>query len=126
MKTPVEVKGIMHSLRSAILTNAACASAYDSWSDKFSREDIRKAWLGHGYTKLTIDEIKQLSREELYSFGFMRWSDELLVIPLYLFNLIADGEELYCIDGSTEIKEAGKIDLDVRGGCIAFGFTHPN
>ena len=60
--------------------------------------------------------------------NFGRWSDDsqLRLIPLYLWHCIANGEVLTCIDGKTKIKGLDEIDLDVRFGCIAYGFDRRN
>jgi hypothetical protein len=46
-----------------------------------------------------------------------------MLIPLWAFNYIADGEVLTCIDGTTAIFGKDKVDNDVRFGCIAHGFA---
>jgi len=47
------------------------------------------------------------------------------LIPLWAYNYVGDGETLVSIDGSPAVKGKDEIDLDVRFGCIAYGFTDP-
>jgi hypothetical protein len=71
---------------------------------------------------LTTEELKQLDADELWDLGFNKFNDSLILIPLWAFNYIKDGEVLYCIDGCKNIKGQDDIDLDIRFGCIAYGF----
>ena len=53
------------------------------------------------------------------------WSDDgptVWLIPLWIWNYIADNQELVCIDGS-KTTDKDLVDLDVRANCIAYGFS---
>lgn len=109
---------------------AAQSAAYTSWSDDFSRKKIREVWNDTRAAvrkarvrRLTIAELRAIPKASLNRFGFRNWDADLILIPLYIFNYIADGEMLTSIGGDTKAKTPGELDLDVRCGCVAFGFT---
>lgn len=121
----------LKAARNRLVTEAAMASAYDSWSDEFSRKDIRRAWedsdeLQPWGRRVSIDEIRSISTDELLDLGFQKWDDTLRVIPLWVWNYIQDGSVLTDINGQESIKGTDDIDLDVRFGCIAYGFKTEN
>ena len=102
---------------------ASQVNVYDkNWSKEFCVEQIKEA------TQKIPSQINEdidfsvLSRKELYSIGFSNWDGRLVTIPLFLWDFIADGTEITCIDGEIAIKGKGSIDLDTRGGCIPYGF----
>jgi hypothetical protein len=114
-------------LRSALLTvamRAAMGAAYPTWSDEFARKEVRDTWSDTS-EQFTLMELARVPEGVLRNYGFSRWSeeDDLMLVPLWAFNRIADGEHLICIDGTNAIKGTDDVDLDVRGGCLAFGFT---
>jgi hypothetical protein len=64
-------------------------------------------------TDLNIDEMKEL--------GFRKWSttDEMLLIPLWLFYFVDPELTVHCIDNTdVKFKDA---DNDTRGGLLAYG-----
>lgn len=117
----------LQAARNRIVNAAAMASAYDSWSDEFSRKDIRRAWADSSHQpwerRVSLDEIRAISAEKLSDLGFGRWDETLRVIPLWAWNYIEDGCTLTSISGDEKIKGVDDIDLDVRFGCIAWGFA---
>jgi hypothetical protein len=129
--TPLEILQI--SLR-RVATSAAMSSAYENWSDEFSRKEILSTWRNEGrngakvWEPLTIDDLKSITIEDLKKLGFSLWDDrdeeKLYLIPLWAWNIIADGTPLKSINGETKLKDS-TIDLDVRGGCIAYGVVLP-
>lgn len=130
MSDAVQEMGTARYLQSVlkhIATRAAMASAYESWEDGYSRVSTRKAWLDTEHEpwhrRVTVAELQKLPIEDLRMLGFVGWDDKLTCIPLWAFNYIADGETLTCIDGKTAVKGTDDIDLDVRFGCIAYGFA---
>lgn len=72
--------------------------------------------------KLT-DDYTELNRKELLKVGFRDWdkTSNLLLIPYELFDKIPDGTKLTSIDGEVKIKGKDSIDMDIRGGLIAWG-----
>lgn len=115
---------VLHELAQA----AACGAAYESWSDDFSRKECREVWNDSPASmrkprarQVTVLDLATLSSAERLTLGIHHWDDKLDVLPLWMFNYIANGEVLTCIDGSKAAKGRDPIDLDVRGGCIAFG-----
>jgi hypothetical protein len=77
---------------------------------------------------VTIDQLQDKSNAELLAEGYRWWDGQLMLIPLRLYENIADGETLICIDGTTAVKGKDNIDLDIRGleGLIAYGFYSLN
>lgn len=121
------VARFLFSILNSIASAAASGAAYQSWPDDFARKEARDAWAGidRGWgQKLTVKQLQTVRGPDRQKLGFSKWDDEgvLILIPLWAFNVIADGEELTSISGETKIKGQDEIDLDVRFGCIAWGF----
>lgn len=102
-----------------------------NWSQEFSYKEVLDL---HSHIKSQIPNIlekhlKELTKEELLSLGFKKWDEDmpdLLLIPLWIYDLIPSGTELISIDGSKVVKGQDEIDLDVRFGCIAYGLEVQN
>lgn len=113
-----------------LASTAAQSAAYPQWTDDFSRKEVREVWSDQQAPlrkqrdrRVTVAQLREISKEQLRFLGFRTWDDSgLQLIPLWAFNYIADGEVLCCIDKAELRKGIDNIDLDVRGGCIAFGF----
>lgn len=74
---------------------------------------------------LTVADLSSIPVTDMFKLGFGNWDGKIMLIPLWAFKLIADGEELVSIEGDTVVVGCGEIDTDTRFGCIAFGFHHP-
>ena len=120
--------------RTSILTTAASAAAFHGpWSDDFCIKEIKRVWnnttsvldkpIGE---PLMAEDLREVSTDDLFSLGFGRWSgdSQLLLIPIWAWNFIADGQEVISINGETKVKGTDDIDLDHRGGYLAWGFSH--
>jgi len=122
---------IARCMRLAANTAAQCG-AYPSWSGAFCKEECERAYKFHdwngplkSFRTVTCAELASLTDSELSLLGFEEWGENgLRLIPIYAFNIIADGERLTSISGNIKTKGVDDIDLDVRFGCIAFGFHH--
>jgi hypothetical protein len=108
---------------------AASGAAYKNWGDDFARKEIREVWENVGAPlrkkhsrKVTLSELQAANKLRLKDMGFLNWDNDLVVIPLWAFNYVADGERLVSIFGETKTKGQDEIDLDTRFGCIAYGF----
>lgn len=113
----------LHNLQNVFASRAAQGAAYHSWSDKFAREEVLEFWLNkEGARRLSKNDILSVNRTQLWELGFGNWDGKLILIPLWVYNYIADGEILTSISGEEKIKGQDNIDLDVRFGCIASGF----
>ena len=53
------------------------------------------------------------------------WDGKLWLFNEDEFNKLPDGFELKCINGKTYTKGKDYIDMDTRGGWLAFGVEHP-
>lgn len=123
---------VKKNLANRLINFAAIASqcAAYSWDSDFIKSELDKEWRGvprHGnrvFIKLEIDDLRLLTKDELYAFGFGNWSDDLVLIPLWARHVIANGEIVYDIFGEEYILGVDKIDLDVRFGCLAYGFKY--
>jgi len=75
--------------------------------------------------RFTSDQILSLDEADLKDLGFALWSEDnpIWLIPLWVYNFIADGEKFVCISGERVVKGKDYVDLDVRMGCIAYGLT---
>lgn len=72
--------------------------------------------------KLTIAELQSIPKNTLYSLGFGSWDTALVLLPLWAADVVADGETLISIMGMEVTVGQDYIDLDTRGGFIAYGF----
>lgn len=97
---------------------------YESWSDEFSRKEIRNA------TALMLEELKKhidwdnLTKEDAIELRFKRWDEDipdLFLIPLYLLPIVPFGTELTSIFGDKILYNGSNVDKDNRFGCIAYG-----
>ena len=71
---------------------------------------------------VTVAELQSVGIDDLSLMGFINYMSVLLLIPLWAYNYIANGETLICIDGASVVKGVDHIDLEARSGCIAYGF----
>lgn len=123
---------LQHALKD-IATRAAMGCAYaKNWDADFARKEVMESWRDEGtYSrkascrKVSVAELQALPISELRSLGFGGWDEKLTLIPLWAWNYIADGETLTSISGDKAVKGEQEIDLDVRFGCIAYGFETP-
>lgn len=120
---------VFNYLRAAllrVLNAAAMGAAYESWGDDFARKEVREAWADTSFKpwgrRLTISELATLSDEQFSTIGFNRWDENLRLIPLWAWNYLRDGETVFSICGDEKVKGEDDIDLDVRFGCIAWGW----
>lgn len=121
-------------LRIVLLSLASVAAqgvAHEqSWGTDYAHKEVKEEWPDlkgplrrQKEFRITSADFFTLTDEQKHILGFGRWSDEgMWLIPLYAYNYIADGETLMSINGERAIKGVDEIDLDVRFGCIAFGF----
>jgi len=74
----------------------------------------------------SIEELATVPIEDLVNLGFFRWTktSQLLLLPLWVWHYVKDGETLYSIMGETVIKN-DMLSLDDRNGLVAYGFQHP-
>ena len=120
-------------LRKVLLRIASAASqgaAYANWSDDFARKEVIEEWKDERTSsrkplekRVTIADLKGVNQVELIKVGFQKWDDKLMLIPLWAYNYIADGEELISIMGDVKIKGRDETNLDTRGGMLAWGFN---
>lgn len=116
----------LNTIQRRILSTAASVANYETWSDEFSRKEVKAACSSEtafGFPeieKIAISEFQDLDRETLYNYGFGNWDNKLILLPLYLVNFIDDDPILTCISGA-EYK-LSECDKDVRFGCLAYGF----
>jgi hypothetical protein len=114
--------------RRRALNAAASVNEYKKhWGTDFSFKELGMGFSnvkGFGYEAIPVitqSELKELDRDTLYEFGFGNWDDELVLIPLWLVGFMDKSESVTSITGKeSTLAECNK---DVRGGCIAWGFT---
>jgi len=116
---------VMSNYKKMLSNLVANIVAYDNWSDEFSRKEINKLY------KLLIDEFKgidftQFTPEELKTFDFQWWDENLICLPPWAIDCLPGGIKLSSIDGEEFIfKKPTEKNLmkDARGGVTAYGFT---
>jgi hypothetical protein len=128
----MNTEDFLFTLLHEIASTAAQGAAYHSWSDDFARKEVQEVWEDLSAPlrrarnrRVTVAEMSALSVPTLRRLGFKAWDDGLTVVPLWVFHYLADGETLTCINGESVVKGKATIDLDVRGGCLAYGFATP-
>lgn len=71
--------------------------------------------------KLTIEEIESMTVEEALERGMHSWDGDLYLILESDFDNWPQGVVLTSILGNRVIKGKDPIDMDTRGGLLAFG-----
>lgn len=119
-----DVRNKLNFAAAQLLAAAAQSAAYAGWSDSFSREEVRSAWTLAAWNprKLTIADLRLLTADDLESYGFRRWEGNHWVVPLWAWNMIANGEELLSINNE-QVIHGDELSLDTRFGCVAYGFV---
>lgn len=122
---------VMRNYKKMLSNLAANIVAYDreNSSDQLNADTFRKE-INKLY-KLLIDEFKgidftQFTPEELKTFDFQWWDENLICIPPWAIDCLPDGITLSSIDGEEFIfKKPTEKNLmkDARGGVTAYGFT---
>lgn len=101
---------------------------YKSWPADFADKNQREAEERVADIRITFADLTSSEAETL---GFGLWDESgLRLVPLWLYDHIAEGQELTCISGEKVVVGpdyktqgvAGYIDNDHRGGMIAWGF----
>jgi len=122
----------LQSVMKELCCAAAMGAAYESWDDDFARKEVREVWADGERSmrrvrarKVAVADLKSFTNEQLFALGFGRWDDKLRLIPLWAWNYIPDGESLTSISGEIIVKGSQHDDLDVRFGCVAYGFNVP-
>lgn len=98
-------------------------STYDSWSDEMCRKEAKelyseliKYFKGVDFTQFTIEELK--------SFDFSMWDDNLILMPSWVIDCLEPGTVVYSIDNqSVTITDNKFLDKDTRFGVTAYGFN---
>jgi hypothetical protein len=123
----MEIIDKLNTIRRRVLNGAAsCNEFKNSWSNGFVMKELaaclspNKGFGWEGISLIKQEELKNMSRDVLYSYGFGNWNDELILIPLWLVNFLDQSELVTSING--DVTTLGECDKDVRGGCIAYGF----
>jgi hypothetical protein len=106
--------------------NAMAQVKHYGWNPELCTDEIKRCYdkiMKHIKDNKLID-MKTLTKADAYELGFTKWEEEqpdFLLIPIWLYDAIPDGTEIYSFTGEKRIKGKDEIDLDVRFGCIAYG-----
>jgi hypothetical protein len=97
--------------------------SYDSWSDEFCRSELKEIYVKLIKAFKDID-FAQFTIEELKTFDFQMWNDDVILMPIWALDCLKDGTKLVSISGGEIIfnKERG-LDKDTISGCTAYGFN---
>ena len=87
-----------------------------------SRRSTKEHMIGFIRNEMNISE---LTDEEYEMLGFAKWDNEGdWLIPVWLFNLLPDGTELYCPIDKTNAKVGDEdTDDDYRMGCVGYSLV---
>lgn len=103
---------IVVSINNSVVESMSCPH----WSKGFQLENIfEKVEL---FSKKYTCDISLFNKDQLIMIGFKPYED-LLLIPIYLTKLL--DPEMKVISIFNEEKVIKDVNLDIRGGCIAYG-----
>lgn len=69
-------------------------------------------------------DFLNMEERKLSWYGFERWEEDrpLVLIPIWAYDLIPDGTELYSVNEKKVVKGEGDISMAPRFGRLAWGF----
>lgn len=121
--------------RNNLLIACAESSTYGHWDPAFATKNVAIQWEngygsisrspldGESVPALSVKALRQIPYELLRGYGFRVWDETgLVLIPLWCWHLIRNGEQLHSITGRPINKGDEGIDLDHRCGMTAYGF----
>lgn len=122
-----KTKRVLDNIKSYMANRMGMLAQYKSWDKETAIYGLDQYITDSKNVIPHIEDIKQLSYDDLKSLGFGVWaarSDKtaLVLIPIYLLPWLHKEDEIEEIDG--EITTIAKADDDVRFGCIAGGFRY--
>lgn len=87
------------------------------------KEKVKEYENIRNYLKEKIENIFYMSKDELRKLGFMDVADrDLMLMPLWCYELLPDGIVLAGLGGKLVVKGADKINTDnIVYGCIKYG-----
>ena len=113
------IKHYTHAILN-VVANCIQYNDSDNWDNAFCMKEISEIY--SGFSNAIIIEPNKLSAEELCDLGFRKWNNNMFLIPMYLWNNIPDGTELFCIDDMWHTKGVNTEKLpDTRFGMTAYG-----
>jgi hypothetical protein len=110
------------------MTDTALAilrSEFTRWRLSIQDDDRYREWTPSETQRVTVADLTDISPSNLFVMGFANWDGNIMLLPLWALELMAQGEALTAIDGTTAVVGQDRIDTDTRAGCIAYGFVHP-
>lgn len=112
-----EIKNCLLTYANAVATTVQ----YESWSDAFCRSELKIT--NQKIIDIVKDQLdwKHLEKSEALDLGFVRWDEDLYLIPLWLLPVLPIGTKLVCISGNEIVYNGENIDKDIRFGCLAYG-----
>lgn len=87
-----------------IVTESMMYNTSGHWSNEFTIKTLSESIDKFNATFYPFNP-HEYTTKELFDLGFGNWDGSLLLIPIYLWNLIPDGTQLYCIDNTWVTKE---------------------
>ena len=82
-------------------------SSYEGWSDEFSRKQVKELYLRFIQEFNNID-FTNFTTEELKTFDFQWFDDDLLLMPIWAIDCLPDGIEIYSINNEKIIVDKNK------------------
>ncbi len=114
-------------IRQIIINRAAEVIAYKNWNNKFATEQIRdlpeELSKNDKCTDLFNLDPTDLTKKQMKDLGFIQWNEKnpIMLIPLWLFSFLKDEFNSDCIDEKKKLIKKSEMNLDNRGGCLAYG-----
>lgn len=105
------------------MMNRVAQVKHYNWSNEFNVSEMLEAYDKSIEFLSEEFDILSLNKEELVELGFSTFSEEseLMLIPIWAYDLIPNGTKLTGLFGGEYIKGKDEVDMDIRGGCLAFG-----
>lgn len=98
-------------------------SSYEAWGPGFCRDEVKSL-----YARLIKEfdgcDFTQFSPDELKTLDFRYFDEDVICMPLWALDCLADGTEICSISGDIRKFDKSKgLSKDVRFGVTAYGFN---
>lgn len=117
-----ELIKLYDNYKSLLSTTVTDIVSFNSWSDEFSRKELKRIY------ELLIKEFKFIdfglfSESELEKLDFKWFDDDLMCMPTWVLDCLPPGIKVYSINNKEIIiKEDDKLSKDSRYGISTYGF----